>query len=165
MTSAGMRPSSDPRLRAATADDLDEILALIRELAEYERLPDEAVATRDDLATWIFGGEAFVKVTIAEGNEGEIAGMALWFPTFSTWLGRPGIWLEDLFVRQQHRGIGLGRALLTDLFARAQAQGGRVEWAVLDWNQPSIDFYRGLGATEVDGWLRYRWTADPINPA
>ena len=87
--------------------------------------------------------------------------MALWFPTFSTFLGRPGIWLEDLFVRPAHRGDGYGKALLTTLMAMSP---GRVEWTVLDWNQPSIDFYHSLGAEPVDGWTRYRWVAPPAPP-
>jgi GNAT superfamily N-acetyltransferase len=87
--------------------------------------------------------------------------MALWHWTFSTFLGRPGIWLEDLVVRPEHRGAGLGRALLTSLFERSP---GRVEWAVLDWNEPAMAFYRSLGAAPVDGWMRYRWTREGATP-
>jgi GNAT superfamily N-acetyltransferase len=141
-------------LRPATVADVPEIAALIRELAVYEELEHEAVATDDDLERWLFGVEPAAFVTIAEAD-GAVAGMALWFRTFSTFLGQPAIWLEDLFVRPAFRGRGLGKALLEDLFDRSP---GRVEWAVLDWNEPSIAFYRSLGAEPLDGWTRYRWT-------
>jgi GNAT superfamily N-acetyltransferase len=141
-------------LRPAAPTDVAEIGALIRELAVYEQLEHEAVATHEDLHRWLFGPDPRAQVTIAE-LDGEVAGMALWFWTFSTFLGRPGIWLEDLFVRPAARGHGLGRALLEDLFDRSP---GRVEWAVLDWNEPAIAFYRSLGAEPVDGWTRYRRT-------
>jgi GNAT superfamily N-acetyltransferase len=148
------------RLRDAVPDDLDEIGALIGELADYERMRDEIEwSVPEEFGRWLFGPEAVAWVTVAEiaADAGWIvAGMALWFPTFSTFQGRPGIWLEDLFVRPEHRGLGLGKALITDLFGRTD---GRVEWTVLDWNEPSIAFYRSLGAEPVDGWTRYRWTA------
>jgi GNAT superfamily N-acetyltransferase len=140
-------------LRAATPDDVPEILALIRELADYERAADEVEATEDDLRTHLFGAVPTAHVLIAE-HDGEVAGFALWYATFSTWVGRPGIWLEDLFVRPQFRKQGLGLALLQEL---RRLTDGRVEWAVLDWNQPSIDFYESLGARPVEGWIRYRW--------
>ena len=143
-------------LRSATADDLSEICALIRELAAYEHLTYEVVFTESDLERHLFGPQRFARVTIAETDEGEVAGFALWFPTFSTFLGEPGIWLEDLYVRPEHPNRGLGRALLEDLRARTD---GRVEWAVLDWNEPSISFYKALGARPVTGWTRYRWTS------
>jgi GNAT superfamily N-acetyltransferase len=142
-------------LRPAVPADVPEICALIRELAVYEELEHEAVATPGDIEHWLFGAEARAHVTIAEAD-GAVAGMALWFWTFSTFLGRPGIWLEDLFVRPVARGRGLGKALLEDLFERSP---GRVEWAVLDWNEPAISFDRSLGAEPVDGWTRYRRTA------
>jgi GNAT superfamily N-acetyltransferase len=141
-------------IRDATPDDLPEIGALIHELAEYERSVDEVAFEADDLATHLFGPDPAAHVLIATTDTGEVAGMALWFRTFSTWLGRPGIWLEDLFVRPEHRGSGLGRALLDAVRARTD---GRVEWNVLDWNEPAIGFYRSLGAEPVDGWTRYRW--------
>jgi GNAT superfamily N-acetyltransferase len=141
-------------IRDATEADVDDITALIRELAVYEQLEHEAVATPDDLRTHLFGPSPAASVLIAETDEGDIAGFALYFPTFSTFLGRPGIWLEDLFVRPEHRGHGHGVALLQRL---RQLTDGRVEWAVLDWNEPSIRFYRALGAEPVDGWTRYRW--------
>jgi GNAT superfamily N-acetyltransferase len=143
-------------VRPATLADAADITALITELAAYERLAHEAVATAADIERWLFGPEPAARVTVAvpDDDPGTVAGMALWFTTFSTFLGRPGIWLEDLYVRPAHRGRGLGRALLDDLRGRT---AGRVEWAVLDWNQPAIAFYRGLGAEPVAGWTRYRW--------
>lgn len=144
---------SGPTIRDATVDDLDEIAALIEELAEYEQLAHEAVASREDLQEHLFGPHPAAHVLIVE-HEGAVAGMALWFRTFSTFLGIPGIWLEDLFVRPEHRGRGYGGALLSRL---REMTAGRVEWAVLDWNEPSIAFYRSLGARPVDGWARYRW--------
>jgi len=144
----------DGRIREATEADVDEILALIGELATYEELAHEAVATTDLLRQHLFGPSPAAHVLLVEASDGVVAGMALWFRTFSTFLGVPGIWLEDLFVRPEHRGSGYGKALLERLRAMTD---GRVEWAVLDWNQPSIDFYRRLGAEPVDGWTRYRW--------
>jgi GNAT superfamily N-acetyltransferase len=142
-------------LRPATIDDLDEIIALIHELAEYERAPEEVVLDRDVLAGHLFGDAPAANVVMAVDDEsGEVAGMALYHGTFSTWLGRPGIWLEDLFVRPAHRGKGHGLALLQHLRTLTD---GRVEWAVLDWNTPSIEFYESLGAQPVPGWTRYRW--------
>jgi len=144
-------------LRDASTADLDEICALIQELARYERLEDEVTFDREELGDWLFGRTPKARVTIVEpdAQPGTVAGMALWYWTFSTFLGRPGIWLEDLFVRPDFRGIGLGSSLLTSLFERS---AGRVEWAVLDWNEPSLAFYRALGAAPVAGWTRYRWT-------
>jgi len=151
-------------IRAATPDDLDEIASLIRALADYEHLSHEVVWDVDDLGATLFGDGAVPRVLLAETDDGDVAGMALWFPTYSTFLGAAGIWLEDLFVREEHRGHGFGAALLGELRTLTT---GRVEWAVLDWNQPSIDFYRSLGAVPVDGWTRYRWTLDPapVDPA
>lgn len=141
-------------IREATPADLDQIGALIRELAEYEDMSDEVEWELDQLRDALFGPDAVTGVLIAETEAGEVAGFALWFWTFSTFLGRRGIWLEDLFVRPQHRSAGYGRALLDELRSMTD---GRVEWTVLDWNQPAIDFYRSLGAAPVDGWTRYRW--------
>ena len=151
-------------LRDATPADLAEICTLIRELADYERLNHEVTFDQDELGGWLFGPSPRAHVTIAEPDDrpGRVAGMALWYWTFSTFLGRPGIWLEDLVVRSEYRGAGLGRALLTSLFERSP---GRVEWAVLDWNQPSIDFYDSLGAGPVPGWTRYRWPRDEAAPS
>lgn len=140
-------------VRAAVATDLPEICALIRELADYEHLTDEVVLVESEVGRWIFD-EAVASVLIAEEGA-DVAGMALWFPTFSTFLGRPGIWLEDLFVRPAFRGRGHGLALLQELRSLTD---GRVEWSVLDWNEPSIRFYEALGARPLDGWTTYRWT-------
>jgi GNAT superfamily N-acetyltransferase len=142
-------------IRAAVPDDLGEICALIRELADYEELAHEVVLDEAEVGRWLFSPEAVASVLIAATDDGVTAGMALWFPTFSTFLGRPGIWLEDLFVRPAFRGRGFGLALLQELRSMTD---GRVEWAVLDWNEPSIRFYESLGARPVDGWTRYRWT-------
>jgi GNAT superfamily N-acetyltransferase len=143
-------------------EDLDEICALIIELAEYEQAADEVAFDRDEVARHVFGPDAVARALIAEDDEGACVGMALWYRTFSTWVGRPGIWLEDLFVRPDHRGTGLGRALLDAVRARTD---GRVEWAVLDWNRSAIDFYESLGARPVDGWTRYRWEPAPPDGA
>ena len=144
-------------IRPATPDDLTSIGELIRELAEYEEAPHEVEWTdAEALAEHLFGPTPAAHVHIAETDDGAIAGMALWFTTFSTWVGKPGIWLEDLYVRPQFRGHGFGKALLTTLM---DLSPGRVEWTVLDWNQPSIEFYDSLGAAPVPGWTRYRWVA------
>jgi GNAT superfamily N-acetyltransferase len=140
-------------IRDAVESDLAEIVSLIRELAEYEQLADQVVLHEAVVRQHLFGPEPSARVLIAE-QDGAVAGFALWFPTFSTFLGRPGIWLEDLFVRPEHRGTGLGKALLLALRERTD---GRIEWNVLDWNQPSIEFYDSLGAHPVPGWTTYRW--------
>lgn len=142
------------RLREAEARDLDTIIELIRGLAEFEHLEHEVELDRDEVERHLFGPNPPARVTIVD-VEGDVAGFALWFPTFSTFLGRPGIWLEDLFVRPQHRGGGYGLALLRHLRSLTD---GRVEWAVLTWNTPAIEFYEQLGARPVGGWTRYRWT-------
>ncbi len=145
-------------VRAAGPDDLNEIAALIRELAEYERLTDAVVWTDPEaLRQHLFGDAAVAHVLLAVAESGAIAGFALWFPTFSTFLARPGIWLEDLFVRPAHRRSGHARALLDALVAMAD---GRVEWSVLDWNEPAHAFYRSLGAAPVAGWTTWRSRPD-----
>jgi GNAT superfamily N-acetyltransferase len=141
-------------IRAAGPDDLGEICALIRELAAYEHLEHEVVFDEVVVGEHLFGATPVAHVLIAETADRHVAGMALWYPTFSTFLGRPGIWLEDLFVRPEHRGEGFGVALLQELRSMTD---DRVEWAVLDWNEPSIRFYDALGAGPVEGWTRYRW--------
>jgi len=141
-------------IRDATVDDVDEILALITELAEFEELAGHVVCTTDDLHRDLFGPGAVVQVSLVVDDDATVAGMALWFPSFSTFLGRSGIWLEDLFVREPYRRRGYGRALLDNLRARTD---GRVEWEVLDWNHRAIDFYETLGASPVVGWTKYRW--------
>lgn len=148
-------------IREAGIGDLREIAALIHELAAYEQAPEEVAFDLEELGHHLFGPSPVARVLMAETDGGpngpEVVGMALYHLTFSTWLGRPGIWLEDLFVRPAFRGGGHGRALLDAVRARTD---GRVEWAVLDWNEPAIGFYRSLGAEPVDGWTRYRWSPD-----
>lgn len=144
-------------IRPAVAADLDAVAELIRGLAEYERMTDQVVFDLDELGRHLFGPEPAAHVLLACTDDGEVVGMALWFRTFSTFLGRPGIWLEDLFVRPEHRGAGHGLALLQHLRGLTD---GRVEWSVLDWNAPSIAFYESLGARPVDGWTTYRWPPD-----
>jgi GNAT superfamily N-acetyltransferase len=140
-------------VRDARFDDAGAIYALVRELADYERLLDDVESSEADFAEHLFGAEPVARCLVAEA-EGAVVGFALWFPTFSTFLGRPGIWLEDLFVRPDARRNGHGRALLSALRARTT---GRVEWAVLDWNEPAQRFYRTLGAGPLDEWTTWRW--------
>ncbi|HEX3824552.1 MAG TPA: GNAT family N-acetyltransferase [Mycobacteriales bacterium] len=152
-------------IRLATAGDVPVILSLIRDLAGYEKAGHEVVATESDLAAALFGidqdGIAPVATCHVAELDGQVVGFALWFCNFSTWLGRPGIYLEDLFVRPQARGHGLGKALLLRLVELARERGyGRVEWSVLDWNEPAIGFYRALGAAPNDEWTTWRLTLD-----
>jgi GNAT superfamily N-acetyltransferase len=142
-------------VRDAVPSDLPTIAALVRELADYEQLAHEAVFDEAEMERWLFGNDPAARVLIATEGDDEIVGMALYHGTFSTFLGKPGIWLEDLFVRPVARGRGHGRALLHALMQRTP---GRLEWAVLDWNEPAIEFYRSLGAAPVEGWARWRWT-------
>ncbi|WP_457032435.1 N-acetyltransferase family protein [Kitasatospora sp. P5_F3] len=147
-------------IRTATATDVPLILDLIRELADYEKAPQEAVATLEQLNEVLFGANPAVFGLIAEDDEsGEAVGFALWFRNFSTWRGTHGVYLEDLYVRPSARGGGHGKALLTEL-ARVCVRNGysRLEWSVLDWNEPSIGFYRSLGAVPMDGWSVFRLT-------
>jgi GNAT superfamily N-acetyltransferase len=139
-------------IRDAAPKDLDEIIALVHELAEYERAPEEVVLDREEFAGHVFADDAVARVLIAE-HDGAVAGMALYFRTFSTWLGRDGIWLEDLFVRPQYRRHGLGRALLDEVRRRTD---GRIDWAVLDWNESAHAFYRSIGAAPLDEWTIWR---------
>jgi GNAT superfamily N-acetyltransferase len=138
------------------------ILSFIRELAEYERLSHEVVATEEALRDHLFGERPVAEVVIAESG-GDPAGFALFFHSFSTFLGRPGIYLEDLYVKPEFRGKGMGRALLIHLARLAKERGcGRLEWSVLDWNEPAIGFYRGLGASPVGGWTVYRVSGEAL---
>ena len=138
------------------------ILQLIRELADYERAPNEVLATKEQLHEVLFGETPGAQVLI--GREGdEAVAFAVYFFNFSTWLGRPGLYLEDLFVRPELRGRGYGRGLLVRLAQIAREQGcGRMEWAVLDWNEPAIEFYKKLGAKPMEEWTVYRLTSDGI---
>ena len=149
-------------IRKATPDDIPLILEFIRELAEYERMLDQAVATPDDLLRDGFSGEPKFFVEIAEWN-GEQAGFALWFYNYSTFQGKPGIYLEDLYVRPQFRKKGIGKALLVHLARVAVEQGcGRYQWQVLDWNTPSIEFYESLGAKVMREWLTMRVSGESL---
>jgi GNAT superfamily N-acetyltransferase len=151
------------RVREAEEADVPLVAGLIRELAEYERMAHEVTMTEERLRASLFGARRHAEVLIAEDGDGAPIGFALFFHTFSTWLGRPGIYLEDLFVRPDHRGGGAGRALLARLAAIAVERGcGRLEWAVLDWNEPAIGFYRRLGARPVEGWTVYRLAGEEL---
>ena len=145
-------------IRTATPDDIPVIHAMVRELAEYEKVPDEAKASRQQLHEALFGERPAAFAHIAEAA-GEPVGFAMWFLNFSTWRGVHGIYLEDLYVRPEARGGGHGKALLTEL-ARICVERGyeRLEWSVLNWNRPSIDFYEALGARPQDEWTAYRLT-------
>jgi GNAT superfamily N-acetyltransferase len=150
-------------IRPATVDDVPVVVSLVRELATYEREPDAVVATEDDFREALFGPQPKVFCLVADDNAGAVAGFAVWFFTFSTWLGRHGVYLEDLFVRPDARGGGHGRALLTELARIAVRNGcGRVEWAVLDWNEPAQGFYAALGARPQDDWTTWRLTGDAL---
>ncbi|MFD0565238.1 GNAT family N-acetyltransferase [Kitasatospora saccharophila] len=146
-------------IRTATPADVPFVHAMIRELAEYERALSEAKATEEQLHDALFGEHPAVFGLIAEEESGEPVGFALWFRNFSTWRGTHGIYLEDLYVRPEKRGGGHGRALLTEL-ARICVERGyqRLEWSVLDWNEPSIGFYKSLGAVPMDEWTVFRLT-------
>lgn len=143
-------------IRFATPADAATILALVRELAAYEREPDAVEATEATLAAQLAEPSPPFECLIAE-IDGEAAGFALFFHTYSTWRGRRGLWLEDLFVRPRHRGAGIGRALLVELARVALDRGcARFEWTVLDWNELAIGFYRSLGAAPMDEWTTWR---------
>ena len=149
-------------IRPASAEDCETIATLIRELAEYEELAHEAVASADDLRRHLFGPRPFAEALMAD-CDGEAAGFALFFHNFSTFRGQPGLYLEDLFVRPSRRGRGIGRALLAMLARLAVDRGcGRLEWSVLDWNEPAIGFYRSLGARPMDAWTVYRVDDEPL---
>ncbi len=143
-------------IRSATSEDCIIIVNLIRELAVYEKLESEARATPDDLRKYLFGKRSYAECLIVE-NHGQAVGFAMYFYNFSTFRGRPGLYLEDLFVLPSHRGRGFGKALLARLAKIAIDQDcGRFEWSVLDWNAPSIGFYKSLGARPMDDWTIFR---------
>ncbi len=150
------------RIRPATKADGGLVYSFVRDLAEYERLLDDVAATQADLESALFGPNPRVFCDIAEWD-GAAAGFALWFFNFSTFRGRHGIFLEDLFVRPAFRGKGIGKALLVNLAKRAVAENcARVEWSVLDWNEPSIKFYESLGAIPMEEWSIFRLTGDAL---
>src|SRR5438128_12114442 len=149
-------------IRSAAEADVPLILQFIHDLAEYERLSHRVVATEERLCQSLFGSPRFAEVIIGE-EDGAPVGFALFFHNYSTFLAQPGIYLEDLFVKPDARGRGYGKALLARLAQLARERGcGRVEWAVLDWNAPSIDFYKALGAAPMDEWTVFRLTGDAL---
>jgi GNAT superfamily N-acetyltransferase len=147
-------------IREATKADIPVIMDLVKKLAIYERSPESVVATAEDFERWGWGPEALYKVLLAEntGDEGpKYVGFSLYYFTYSTWTGHPTLWLEDIFVTEEERGIGIGTALLGRLAKIALEKGcTRMEWAVLDWNVPSRKFYYGLGAKSMDEWTTFR---------
>ena len=169
MRGAGPRPAAhiesgmSTTIRSATAADVPLILDFIQQLAEYEQLRHACVATEERLRVSLFGETPAAEVLIAEAD-GVPAGFALFFHSYSTFLAQRGIWLEDLFVRPEFRGLGLGRKLLAQLAVLALARNcGRVEWNVLDWNASAIGFYRSLGAEPMDEWTTFRMTGDALH--
>jgi GNAT superfamily N-acetyltransferase len=158
-----MNQNAALRLREATRDDVPAIRRLIQALAEYEKEPESAIVTEDDLLRDGFGERPRFQVVMAEW-EGEVAGFAFYFYNYSTWQGRPGLYLEDLFVQPGHRGHGIGKALLVHLAGIALRENcGRFVWQVLDWNTPSIAFYESLGAVVMKEWLTMRVTGDALH--
>lgn len=149
-------------IRDATPADLSTIFRFVRELAEFEKLADQVVATEADFAKVLFGPNPRALALIME-VDGDPAGFALWFYNFSTFLGRHGIWIEDVYVAPEFRGQGLGGMVFRHLAQRAVAEGlGRLEWWVLDWNKPAIDFYAGIGAVPMDEWTVQRVTGEAL---
>lgn len=147
-------------IRTANENDVPAIFALIKELAEFEKLADQINTTENELRKTLFGEDRFVEILLAEFN-GEIVGQALFFKNFSTFLGKPGIYLEDLYVKPKMRGKGIGKMLLDKIISMAKERNyGRVEWSVLDWNESAIDFYKKIGAKPLDDWTIFRLTAD-----
>ena len=148
------------KIRKAELKDVKIILNLIMELAEYEKLVDEVTATEDKLISTIFGKDKFVEVWLAEINN-ETAGQVLFFRNYSTFLANPGLYIEDIYVRPQFRGKGIGKKLLNKVIELAAEKNyGRVEWCVLNWNEPAIDFYKRMGAVSMDDWMTFRLTKE-----
>lgn len=141
-------------IRPAVEADVPEIVQMVRELADYEHLADQVAISEEDLTGVLFGPDACAYDWVVDDGSGVLVGHALWYRTFSTFLGRTGIWLEDLYIRPEHRRRGHATQLLTQL---RQETDGRLEWDVLEWNVPAMDFYQRLGARPMAGWTRYRW--------
>lgn len=151
-------------IRRATPEDVPALVGLVYDLAEYEKSRHECALTAEQLRASLFGSEPKVFAHVAQRDSGgEVLGCAIWFLNYSTWTGTHGIYLEDLFVKPEARGLGLGKALLAALAREAVANGyRRVDWSVLDWNTPSIDFYEALGARAQDEWTGYRLTGEAL---
>ena len=153
-------------IRRATPADVPEILQMVRELAEYEKAPQEAIATEEQFHDALFGADPTVHAHVVEHDTGDgrrLGAFALWFLNFSTWLGRNGLYLEDLYVRPELRGTGYGKRLLATLAQECLDKGyGRLEWWVLDWNEPALGFYRSIGAVPMDEWTVHRVTGDAL---
>ncbi|MCW2574893.1 MAG: ats [Modestobacter sp.] len=150
-------------VRPVRPDDVPTVLRLVRELAAYEQAEHEALMTAEQLSAALFGPSPALFGHVALAGDGEIAGFALWFLNFSTWRGTHGVHLEDLYVSPDHRGTGLGRELLRTLAEECLDRGfSRLEWSVLDWNAPSIEFYRAAGAVPMDEWTVFRLTGDAL---
>ena len=150
------------KIRPAQQDEVGIVLQLIHDLALYEKAPNEVEATENELLETIFVDNARVFCDVVDVN-GEIAGMAIWFLNYSTWQGKHGIYLEDLFIKPEFRGKGYGKALLKHLAKVCDERGyGRFQWWVLDWNSPAIEFYKSLGAVAMDEWTVYRVSGDPL---
>ncbi|HEX7536152.1 MAG TPA: GNAT family N-acetyltransferase [Dermatophilaceae bacterium] len=163
-TEPGAEAPTSPSIRPAVPDDVPAILGLVHELAVYEKEPAAVEATEADFRSALFPQDraptAFGHVAVVDGT---VVGIAIWYVTFSTWLGRSGIWLEDLYVSPEHRGSGLGTAILAALAAVCAERGyGRLEWWVLKWNTPSIGFYDSLGGQPMDEWLTYRLDGEAL---
>lgn len=149
-------------IREAVKSDAPAIYSLIHELADYEKAPHEVVATLEDIENTLFAAHPTAFCHVAE-SDGEVVGIAIWFLNYSTWLGQPGIYLEDLYVRPAYRGAGLGMALMKELAKICVARGyRRFQWWVLDWNEPAINFYRSIGATAMDEWTVYRLSGEAL---
>jgi GNAT superfamily N-acetyltransferase len=140
-------------IRPAVEADVPELVAMVRELADFENLSDQVSITEDGLARTLFGPEAMAQDWVVEEG-GALVGHAIWYRTFSTFPGKTGIWLEDIYIRPEHRRQGYASEILTRL---RQETEGRLEWEVLEWNVPAMDFYERLGARQMAGWTRYRW--------
>ena len=153
----------ETNIRPAVEADVALILSLIRELAEYERLTHEVCASEEEIRVWLFGAKPVAEALIAEHGDSPV-GFALFFHNFSTFLGRPGLYIEDLYVSPELRGKGIGNKLLKEIARIARDRGcGRLEWAVLDWNEPAIKFYEGLGAKPMSDWTVFRLTVEGIS--
>jgi GNAT superfamily N-acetyltransferase len=154
---------SEFEIKPARESDVSLILELIKELAEYERLSHEVVATEDGLRTWLFGPQPKAEALVGYYQRQPV-GFALFFHNFSTFLGRPGIYLEDLYVKPEFRGRGMGRRMLSYLANLTKARHcGRLEWAVLDWNEPAVKFYKNIGARPMDEWTVFRVTGEALD--